>query len=150
MYSFVLILHSWIRWVAIVAAAGALRASLRSRDETERSADWWGLLFTTSLDVQMLLGLLLYLVVSPNMQMIRAHFAEAMQIGQLRFWAVEHITAMLAAVILAHVGRVLARKATTPEARRVRRLACYGLATILVIAAIPWPGLVYGRPFLRF
>ncbi len=150
MYPLVLMLHSWIRWLAIVAGLGALLAALRSREETERSAEWWSLLFTTSLDVQFVLGLLLYFVVSPNMQMVRAHFAEAMRIPQLRFWAVEHITAMFAAVVFAHVGRVLTRRATTPGARRVRRLAFYGLAVILIIAATPWPGFVYGRPLVRF
>ena len=40
----------------------------------------------------------------------------------LRFWAVEHTTTMFAAIALAHVGRVLARKATTPAAKRTRLL----------------------------
>lgn len=150
MYPTVLMLHSWIRWVAIVAGVGAALAALRSRGNEERPAEWWGLLFMTTLDVQMLLGLLLYLVLSPNMQVVRQHFSEAMQVPQLRFWAVEHITAMIVAVALAHAGRVLARKAPTASARRVRRLICYGLATILVIAATPWPGLVYGRPLIRW
>ena len=50
----------------------------------------------------------------------------------LRFWAVEHITSMFAAIALAHVGRVLARKATTPAAKRTRLLICFGLATLLM------------------
>lgn len=102
-----------------------------------------------ALDVQMLLGLLLYLVVSPNMAEIRAHFGEAMQNPQLRFWAVEHVTAMLVAVVLAHVGRVLARNAKTATAKRGRLLACFGLATILILVGMPWPGLAYGRPLFR-
>lgn len=150
MYPFVLMLHSWIRWVAIVAGVGAVLGALRARGDDDRPAEWWGLLFMTTLDVQLLLGLLLYLVVSPNMQMVRAHFAESMQIPQLRFWAVEHITAMVAAVALAHVGRVLARKAPNAASRRVRRIACYGVAVVLVLAATPWPGLAYGRPLLRW
>ena len=40
----------------------------------------------------------------------------------LRFWAVEHTATMFAAIALAHVGRVLARKATTPAAKRTRLL----------------------------
>lgn len=150
MYGLVLMLHSWIRWVAIVAGIGAVLAALRSRSGEERRAEWWGLLFMTTLDLQMLLGLLLYLVLSPNMQMIRQHFGEAMQIAQLRFWAVEHVTAMIVAVALGHVGRVLARKARDAAARRTRRLICYGLAAILTIAATPWPGLTYGRPLIRW
>lgn len=148
MYGTVLMVHSWMRWVAIIAGIGATLGALRSRGD-DRGADLWALVFMTTLDVQLLLGLLLYLVVSPNMLMIREHFAEAMKIPQLRFWAVEHAGAMLVAVVLAHVGRVLVRRASNAPARRTRRLACVGLATILIIAATPWPGRVYGRPLLR-
>ena len=147
MYSIVLLLHSWIRWVALVGAVGTTLAALMNR---ERTAEGWGLVAMIGLDLQLLLGLLLYLVVSPNMAEIRAHFGEAMQNGQLRFWAVEHLTAMLVAVILAHVGRVLARKAKTAGAKRARLLICFGLATILILIGMPWPGLPYGRPLFRF
>lgn len=147
MYSTVLLIHSWMRWVAVVAAIGTTLAALQNR---ERPAEGWGLAAMIALDLQLLLGLLLYLVVSPNMAEIRAHFGEAMQNAQLRFWAVEHVTAMLGAVILAHVGRVLARNAATPGARRARLLICFGLATVLILVGMPWPGMPYGRPLLRF
>jgi hypothetical protein len=115
MYTLVLAVHSWIRWFALVAGVGTAFAAVMGRVQTEDSAaDRWGLFAMMALDIQMLLGLLLYLVVSPNMAEIRAHFSEAMHTAQLRFWAVEHVSAMLAAVVLAHVGRVLARKAATP------------------------------------
>jgi hypothetical protein len=62
---------------------------------------------------------------------------------------VEHITAMFAAVILAHVGRLLARKAATPSAKRTRLLICFGLATVLMFLSTPWPGMANGRPLFR-
>ena len=102
------------------------------------------------MDVQLVIGLLLYFVVSPNMEAIRAQFGVAMRTPQLRFFAVEHATGMVIALILAHVGRVLARKATTAAARRRRQVICYGLATIVMALAVPWPGMTYGRPLLRF
>ena len=73
-----------------------------------------------------------------------------MQSRTLRFWAVEHLTLMFVAVALAHVGRVLGKKAATPAGRRARLLICYGAATIAMLAGIPWPGPPYGRPLLRF
>jgi hypothetical protein len=151
MYSLVLVLHSWVRWIALIAGVGATLAALRDSGTGNGNgrAETWGLALVTSLDIQMLLGLLLYLVLSPNMQAIREHFGEAMQARSLRFWAVEHITMMFVAVVLAHVGRVLARRAATPQARRTRLLVCYGAATIAMLAGIPWPGLPYGRPLFR-
>jgi hypothetical protein len=139
MYSLFLVIHSWLRWVAV--AGGIATVITRSR----RSA----VPTMMVLDVQMLLGLLLYLVVSPNMAEIRAHFGEAMQSAQLRFWAVEHVTVMLGAVVFAHVGNVLARKALTVERQRARLLLWFGLSTVLMLVGIPWPGLPYGRPLFR-
>jgi hypothetical protein len=40
--------------------------------------------------------------------------------------------------------------AKTPEARRSRRLICFTLAMLILLSAIPWPGLPWGRPLFRF
>src|SRR3954462_4089885 len=150
MYTTVLMIHSWIRWVALVAGIGATFAAVRGQVQGERSlADRSRLVAMMALDIQMLLGLLLYLAVSPNMQEIRAHFGEAMKNPQLRFWAVEHVSAMFVAVALVHVGRVLARKAATPAAKRTRMTICFGIATVLMILGTPWPGMAAGRPLFR-
>jgi hypothetical protein len=151
MYSVVLAIHSWVRWIALVAVIGATLAAVTGRVRGERSAaDGWGLFAMTALDIQMLLGLLLYLVVSPNMRPILANFGAAMKDPALRFWAVEHTVTMIAAIVLAHAGRVLARKAATPDAKRTRLMVCFGLATVLIILGMPWPGRPGGRPLLRF
>jgi hypothetical protein len=56
---------------------------------------------------------------------------------------------MMVAVVLVHVGRVLARKATTPAAKRTRLLVCFGIATLAVFLGTPWPGTAAGRPLFR-
>jgi heme A synthase len=150
MYSAVLLAHSWIRWIALVAAVGTVLAALRIRVPADRSgADRWSLFAMAALDLQMLLGLLLYLALSPFTTEAMKNMSAAMQNPQLRFWAVEHLTSMLAAIVLAHVGRVLARKATTPSSIKRRLLICFGLATVLIIVGIPWPGFANGRPLFR-
>jgi hypothetical protein len=146
MYSLVLFIHSWVRWVALVAAVGTVFAALRRRDA---ATDRWALVAMSALDLQMLLGLLLYLVISPNMREILAHFGEAMRDPTSRFWAVEHLTSMFVAVIAAHVGRVLARKARTADGKRSRLLAAFAVATVLMILGMPWPGRPGGRPLFR-
>jgi hypothetical protein len=151
MYTTVLMLHSWIRWIALIAVVGATLAAVRGKVAgTTSLADRWGLVAVTTLDIQMLLGLILYFVVSPNMQEIRAHFGEAMKNPQLRFWAVEHLSAMFVALVLVHLGRVLARKAKTPAAKRTRLLVCFGIATVAMFLGTPWPGMAAGRPLFRF
>jgi hypothetical protein len=147
MYTIILVIHSWVRWVALVAGVGTTFAAARRQDAV---AERWAMVTMMTLDIQLLLGLLLYLVVSPNMREILAHFGDAMKDPTSRFWAVEHITAMMLAVVLAHVGRVLARKAASADKKRARLLVCFGLATVLMIVGMPWPGRPGGRPLFRF
>jgi hypothetical protein len=150
MYPIVLALHSWIRWIALVAGVGVTLAAVRGKVEGASSiADRWAMVAMMALDIQMLVGLILYLGLSPNMQEILNHFGESMRRADTRFWAVEHITAMIGAVALSHVGRVLARKAKNPAAKRSRLLITFGLATLLMLVGMPWPGRPGGRPLFR-
>jgi hypothetical protein len=150
MYTTLLALHSWIRWIALVAVVGTTLAAIRGKvSGSDSLADRWGLAAMTALDTQLLLGLLLYFVVSPNMRAILDNFGAAMKDPALRFWAVEHFSSMFLANALAHVGRVLARKAPTPAAKRTRLLVCFGVATVLILLGMPWPGRPGGRVLFR-
>src|SRR5262245_9455853 len=127
MYSTVLLIHSWVRWLALVAVVGAAFAAVRNQVAGPQStADRWGMIAMMALDLQMLLGLILYLALSPFTAEAMKNFPAAMQSPQLRFWAVEHATTMLGAVVLAHLGRVLARNAKSPSVKRMRVLVCFG------------------------
>ena len=150
MYTIVLLLHSWLRWAALALGVAATFSAFTGRGATQSAgAERWGLFFMMVLDIQMLLGLLLYLVLSPFTAAALQNFGAAMRDPSLRFWAVEHVSMMFVAVVLVHVGRVLARTARTPEAKRMRQLICFGLATVAMIAATPWPGMANGRPLFR-
>lgn len=152
MYTLVLILHSWIRWAAVAAGIGATVVTLTGRQSVTRqdSSDRWGLAFLIAMDLQLLIGLLLYFVLSPATAAIRQDFGASMRDPVARFWAVEHLGGMLIAVIMVHVGRVLGRKAPTPGAKHTRVLLCFAIATILLLASTPWPGMASGRPLFRF
>ena len=150
MYSLVLLLHSWLRWSALIAGAGALATTFSGRDSRAvAKADRWGLALMISLDLQMLLGLLLYLGLSPFTAEAFKDFGAAMANGGLRFWAVEHPTMMILAVVAAHVGRIAGRKARTPESKRSRLLLWFTIAVVLMLVGIPWAGMANGRPLFR-
>ena len=148
MYSLVLIAHSWLRWAALVAGVAATLTAIADRGDGSRP-ERWGLSLMMMLDLQMLAGVILYLVLSPFTAAAMRDFGAAMKDPGLRFYAVEHAGMMFAAVVMAHLGPVLARKAATPAAKRTRMCVCFGLATILMIVAIPWPGMANGRPLFR-
>ena len=141
MYGLVLLVHSWLRWA--VLAAG-LAAAFRGGARDSNAGKW----FTILLDVQIVLGLLLYFVLSPFTKTALADFGAAMGNSQLRFFAVEHVFGMVIGVALAHIGRAKIRKAS--ENRRPRLAAIfYGLALVAILASIPWPGMPAGRPLFR-
>ena len=141
MYSLFLILHSWLRWA--VLAAGVV-AVFRGGVDNHPAGKW----YTALLDAQMLIGLLLYFVLSPLTAAALEDFGAAMRAPQLRFFAVEHVFGMVVAITLAHVGRARVRKA--PPERRARTAAIfYGLSLVALLASIPWPGLPAGRPLFR-
>jgi hypothetical protein len=145
MYELVLTAHSWLRWVALIAGLMAVVTAFTASPRADR----WGLVLVIALDIQLLLGFALYLALSPNTKAIFGNFGAAMRDPVARFWAVEHVSLMVFAVVMAHVGRVLARKAASPAARRKRLLLCFALSTIAMIAATPWPGMASGRPLFR-
>lgn len=151
-YAIVLTIHSYLRWfvllaglVAVVrAAAGA--AGRRTWTPADDRAGFW---FVTLLDLEVLLGLLLYVFLSPITHEIFGAFAAAMKDSPRRFWAVEHISGMVIGLALAHIGRGRTRK-TDPLRRHRVAAIFFGLALALILASIPWPGTPAGRPLFRF
>jgi hypothetical protein len=151
-YTPVLQIHSWLRWITLLLAIAATINALRPDPDvkTPLPGRQWDTLFMMALDFQVLFGLLLYLRLSPFARQAFADFGAAMRNPGLRFWAIEHIGAMLAAVVLVRIGRILAMNAKTGPARRKWRALFFALTTVVIIIGIPWPGLENGRPLFRF
>src|SRR5439155_1346519 len=125
MYNAVLILHSWFRWIALILGVMATFASFTDRSAGQSKTDRWGLLFMMALDIQMLLGLLLYLVLSPFTTAALHDFGAAMRNPALRFWAVEHVSLMFFAIVIVHVGRACWGVVWGPRSpARVASLVC--------------------------
>lgn len=152
MYPTVLFLHSWLRWAVIllglIALVRAIRGSAARRPWLPLD-DRIGMLFVAVLDVQLLLGLLLYFVLSPLSQAALADFGAAMGDPVLRYWGIEHVFGMVVGMFLAHRGR--ARVRAIPDAGRKHKAAAVFivLAMVAILASIPWPGTPNARPLLR-
>jgi hypothetical protein len=142
--------HSLLRWLIILAALWAL---LRTWSGVAFGSEWTnkdrksGLIFTSLLNIQLLIGLVVY-ALSPITRAAMSNFGAAMKNGEMRFFAVEHVTGMLLAVIIAQVGFSLSKRAATDRGKFLRGAICYSIATLLILASIPWPFMKYGRPLL--
>jgi hypothetical protein len=153
LYSLFLTLHNITRWLVVIFAVLALVRAFRGwfrRQEWTPQDNRAGVLFTSMLDTQLLLGLILYFLFSPATPQIFANFSGAMASPAVRFFGFEHVFWMVLAVVIAHVGRVLVKKAASATAQHRAAAISFGLAFLMVMAAIPWPFLKdFGRPWLR-
>ncbi len=152
MHGLLLSLHSALRWAVIIlglfAAARGLIGGVR-RASWSTTDDRAGLLFTIGLDLQVLIGLTMYALVSPITTSAFQNMGAAMQNGVVRFWIVEHPVAMLLALALAHVGRARIRRASEPPLKHRRAAILYGCAILLVLLGTPWPFMRVARPLFR-
>lgn len=143
MYSLVLALHSWLRWVAL--AVLVLSFVLALRKDNGALAKKASLFTLISFHLQLVLGLLLYAVFSPITEAAFADFGAAMKDAAIRFWAVEHLAGMIVAVVLVSLGHILGKKAEDEGAACKRRLIFFGLGLLLTLLLIPWPFRAAGR-----
>lgn len=151
-YSAVLIIHSWLRWAALLLGVAATFNAFRHRGGPagRPKGQRWDTFFMLTVDLQVLCGLLMYFGLSPFTRAAMNNVGLAVRDPGLRFWAITHIALMFVAVVALRVGRVLALNGKTPHARGNGRWICFGIAVLAMLAGVPWPGLGEGRPLFRF
>ena len=151
-YALLRLVHGYWRWAVLATAVivfvrvvqGAYTRRAWSGDD-ERAVKR----FLSALDLQFLIGVILYFGFSPFWPALYQTFRESMQSPVARFFGIEHQTAMLLATIAAHVGHARAKHAAEAvwkhRAMRLWMLIFFALA----LWAIPWPWRVFGRPLFR-
>jgi uncharacterized Tic20 family protein len=149
-YGVVLAIHSTLRWVALgvglVAALAAWARRLGSEGLTDTAATA-GRAFAVTMDFQLVVGLVLYLVLSPTVASGLGNMSGAMADAHHRFWMVEHPAVMIASLVLAHIGVAKNRRAIRKDGSGPSAWY-FTVAFLLVVAMVPWPFLDHGRPLL--
>ncbi len=139
-FSFLLPVHNILRWIVLLAGVVAIAfavAGWLGRKPWTRTHLTLNKIFTMAMDVQVLVGLILYFI-SPMNQVALRNFAAAMRNADQRFFAVEHIFGMILALGIAHGGRTLAKMARDPWKKHRNAALLFTLALLIVIALIPW------------
>jgi hypothetical protein len=151
-YTVLRLVHGYWRWSVLASALVVLARALtgvQKRRAFTRTDERAALLFITALDLQVLLGLVLYFAFSPFWLAARQSFHAILHDPVSRFFGVEHETAMLLALVVAHAGRVRARRLDDGARRHRVMLMTLIVFFALVLWAIPWPWRAAGRPLLR-
>jgi heme A synthase len=150
MESGLLHLHNLLRWIVLLFALLTLIKSFSGMNGTKEMTGKdtrLALFLLISVDIQLLLGLALY--IQRGWFKVLSGGGEVMKNPALRFWSVEHISGMLIAIILIHIG-YSATKKNIPDNQKFKRLFWFTLiGLLLMLVTIPWPFReVVGRPWL--
>jgi hypothetical protein len=139
-YSF-LFIHSWLRWAVLILAVIVIVRSLSGwfgKKPFSGSDSRFSVFLVASVHLQLVLGLILYFIYSPNGYAAFQSGANVMKDSAVRYWAVEHISMMILAVVFIQVGRTLSKKAKTAIAKH-KNLAIFTIiGLLLVLSRIPW------------
>ncbi len=141
MDSFLLILHSWLRWLILIAAVWTVVRALRGmigHKHYTKGDNRSSLFFSIFMDIQFLAGIFLYFVRGWAKKW-SGDVGAMMGNSAARFFALEHLLLMVIALILVHIGRSSVKKANIDRKRHSRSFIFFGLALLLILAAIPWP-----------
>ena len=133
-YSFFLHLHSGFRYIVLLLVLLAIiRAwadwlGKKSYSEGNRKLNLFAMI---SLHTQLLIGLVLYFL-SPFVQFTGG----MMKDNNARYWTVEHLTAMIIAIILVTIGHSKSKKITLPEGKHKTIAIYYTLALVVIVITI--------------
>ncbi len=138
MYNILVHAHSGLRWIVLILAFYACIKYLLGwlgNKEFNSSDNKLGLFYMISMDVQLLVGLLLYFVFSPLTNTFHINMGDTVS----RFYGVEHIAIMILAVVFVHVGRSLTKKATDSSSKFRRGAIMFLFSLLFILIGIPWP-----------
>lgn len=141
LYTVVLNLHSLMRWIVLLAGLWALFRHLTG---------WLGKggwlpadrrasrLFPTILDIEALLGIVLYAGLSPLMHKAFHDVSAILRTPELRAVAVVHALGMLIALALAHVGKMRSGRIPNSVKKHRALFFWYGVSFVLLLVFTPW------------
>ena len=148
MYTGLLHLHSFLRWVILlllmIVVLRSLTAGNRPFNNTDKK---FGLFAMIACDITLLIGL--YQWITGPVYGLNAFKNSGMKAimsdKALRFFSVEHFAGMIIAIVLVHIGKSYAKKDLPDSVKHKRTLIFFGLALLIILISIPWPFRQVGR-----
>jgi len=153
MYNFLLMFHNLFRWISILLAIYALynnysgwknNKNFTRKDKALNSA------LVGTFDLQLIIGLLLYFFYSLNTRRAFEDMGMAMKNAELRYWSVEHIGGMLVAIIIAHIGSAVSKRANTNSEKFRKAFIYFTIAIVIILLNLPYSFHGGSRPLNPF
>jgi hypothetical protein len=138
MYSGLLIAHSLLRYFILLALVVVIIMAVRGITGKSPYGKWdnmAGLYLFIFTHMQLLVGLILYFV-SPFVNF----GPETMSNKTTRYWSVEHIFAMLIAIVLITLARTTAKRMSSDVSKHKRLMIFNTLALAIIIGTVVMSG----------
>jgi hypothetical protein len=153
MYNLLLFLHSLLRWVILLLALAAIYRSyngMRAGQPFTAADKRIGLSLMISAHITLLIGLYQWIVGPLGLQNIRnMGMAVVMKDPVYRFYAVEHMSGMIIAIVLITIGRRVSKMTIPDRSKHKRTFWLYLIALLFILGSVPWPFRAgIGRPLL--
>ena len=132
-------LHNALRWVVLIAGVVAIVKAILNASAGKPYQKGAGTVFVASLHLDLVLGIGIYFGVSGLAASFRADPGAAMKVAALRFYGMEHLLLMVAAVVVATVGSARSKRARDETSKNKSARTFFLVAMVLLLLGIPWP-----------
>ncbi len=135
LHGYLLTSHSGLRWLLLIIILGSIGYAInglvtkREIDDIDDRLNKFSVVFA---HIQLVLGLMLYFLTNRYANIDMADTAS-------RFWGVEHLVGMIAAIALITVGRAKYKRGKTDTDKLKATVIYFSLGLLLMLATIPWP-----------
>lgn len=142
-----------MRWVILILILIAIYKAYRGMSQKlpyTAGDKKTGLYLMIAAHTTLLIGLYQWFVGPWGLRNISAlGMGEIMKNATYRFFAVEHLTGMLIAIVLITIGKGVAKKSIPDAAKHKKAFWMFLIAFIIILLSVPWPFREsVGRPLL--
>lgn len=145
----VLYIHGILRWgvlgLGLAAFVLAVHGLRRSQPYSGRQRGL-GVGLIAVLDTQILLGLMLLLFLTDWVPEFMRDPSASMWSAPVRFFVLEHGTAIAIGALLVHIGHARVKRETDDRQRQRLTAVFVGWGTLALAIGVPWPFMHVARP----
>jgi cytochrome b561 len=152
MYIILLTIHSLVRWLVLISLLFAIYRAYKGwftgkpflkSDETVR------LITATIAHIQFGVGIYLYFV-SPIVGYFLHQYKDAVKVGEIRFFGMEHSLMMLIAITIISIGSVKVKNKSKDNEKFRTMAIWFTIGLLVILVSIPWPfSPLVSRPYFR-
>lgn len=151
MYTGLLHLHNLLRWVIFILLLVAIfrhLAGMNQKRAVSAGDKKIDLFLMIAAHTTLVIGLYQWIVGPWGLKLIQnAGMSAVMKETSYRFFAIEHLTGMLIAIVLITIGRGKVKRAVDYTAHK-KAFWFFVIALIFILASVPWPFReAVGRPW---